>query len=70
MKFNSLFILGIILLNLFNSVISGGAADFNGINIARGFKDIKNHNPLITQKFSADPGVMEYNGSSICLCNK
>ena len=37
MKFNSLFILGIILLNLFNSVISGGAADFNGINVARGY---------------------------------
>ena len=62
MKFNSLFILGMILLNLFNSVISGGAADFNGINVARGHKDVKNHNPIITQKFSADPGVMEYNG--------
>ena len=46
MKFNSLFILGIILLNLFNSVISGGAADFNGIYLARGFKDVKNHNPI------------------------
>ena len=46
MKFNSLFILGIILLNLFNSVISGGAADFNGINVARGHKDIKNHNQI------------------------
>ena len=62
MKINSFFILGIILLNLFNSAISGGAADFNGINLTKGLKDIKNHNPVITQKFSADPGVMEYNG--------
>ena len=62
MKINSFFLLGIILLNLFNSAISGGAADFNGINLTKGLKDIKNHNPVITQKFSADPGVMEYNG--------
>ena len=62
MKIKSTFILGLLLLNLFNSVITGGAADFNGISIKKGFKDIKNHNPCITQKFSADPGVMVYNG--------
>ena len=62
MRVKSAFILGLLLLNLFNSVITGGAADFNGISIKRGFKDIKNHNPCMTQKFSADPGVMVYNG--------
>ena len=62
MKFKSILIFGLLLLNLFNSVITGGAGDFNGINLTRGFKDIKNHNPVMTQKFSADPGVMEYNG--------
>ena len=62
MKIKTSLILCLLLLNLFNSVISGGAADFNGISIKRGFKDIKNHNPCMTQKFSADPGVMVYNG--------
>ena len=62
MKIKSTFILGLLILNLINSVISGGAEDFNGINIKKGFKDVKNHNPIITQKFSADPGVMVYNG--------
>ena len=62
MKFKSSLIFGLLLLNLFNSVISGDAGDFNGINLTRRFKDIKNHNPVMTQKFSADPGVMEYNG--------
>ena len=62
MKIESSLILGLLLLNLFSSVISGGASDFNGISIKRGFKDIKNHNPCMTQKFSADPGVMVYNG--------
>ena len=62
MKIKTSLILCLLLLNLFNSVISGGVADFNGISIKRGFKDIKNHNPCMTQKFSADPGVMVYNG--------
>ena len=62
MKIKSTLILGLLLLNLFNSIISGGAEDFNGISIKRGYKDVKAHNPCMTQKFSADPGVMEYNG--------
>ena len=61
MKIKSTFILGLLILNLINSVISGGVEDFNGINIKKGFKDVKNHNPCLTQKFSADPGVMVYN---------
>jgi len=35
---------------------------FNGIRTARTYKDIKNHNPISTLKYSADPGVMVYNG--------
>ena len=62
MKFKPLIILLLLLLNLFNSVIAGGAEDFSGITITKGFKDLTYHNPCITQKFSADPGVMEYNG--------
>jgi arabinoxylan arabinofuranohydrolase len=60
----SFLILGLLLLNLFTSIISlqEGEADFNGINLAKSFKDVKNHNPCLTQKFTADPGVMEYNG--------
>ena len=61
MKIKSTFILGLLILNLINSVFSGGQEDFNGITIKQGFKDVKNHNPIITQKFSADPGVMVYN---------
>ncbi|MBP3800505.1 MAG: family 43 glycosylhydrolase [Clostridia bacterium] len=64
MKNKSFIILGLILLNLFNQIytLQGGESDFNGINLAKSFKDLKNHNPCLTQKFSADPGVMEYNG--------
>jgi len=64
MKIKSFIILGLILLNLFNQIytLQGGESDFNGINLARSFKDLKNHNPCLTQKFSADPGVMEYDG--------
>ena len=61
-KGKSFFILSLLLLNLFSITIEGGAGDFSGINIARGFKDIKNHNPIITHKFTADPGLLEYNG--------
>ena len=61
-KGKSVFILTLLLLNLFSMTIEGGAGDFAGINIARGFKDIRNHNPVITHKFTADPGLLEYNG--------
>ena len=62
MKIKSLFIIGLVFLNLFQSIVSAGEGDFSGISIAKSWKDIKNHNPCLTQKFSADPGVMEYNG--------
>ena len=64
MKIKSFLVLGLLLLNLFNSVITlqAGEGDFNGVNPAKSWKDIKNHNPCYTQKFTADPGVMEYNG--------
>ena len=62
MKFKSLFILTLLLLNLFNFSLAGGADDFYGISLTKGFKDIKNHNPCMTQKFSADPGLLEYEG--------
>ena len=64
MKKQSLLIFGLLFLNLISSILSlqAGEADFNGINLAKSFKDLKNHNPCLTQKFTADPGVMEYNG--------
>jgi len=47
---------------VYNVVNAAGAASFSGVNPGRSFKDIKNHNPLITQRYSADPGVMVYDG--------
>ena len=38
------------------------AAAFNGVTPAKSYKALTDHNPLITQYFGADPGVMEYNG--------
>ena len=57
-------ILILLLLNLLNTslALQGGASDFNGVTLTKGFKDVKNHNPCLTQKFSADPGLLEYNG--------
>ncbi len=62
MKYKPILFVYILLLNSFQSIISSGEGDFVGITITRGFKDIKNHNPCLTQKFTADPGLLEYNG--------
>ncbi len=35
---------------------------FSGISLAQSLKKANYGNPLMTQRFSADPGVMEYNG--------
>ncbi|HCW53619.1 MAG TPA: arabinoxylan arabinofuranohydrolase [Clostridium sp.] len=35
---------------------------FSDIKISKNYKDIQNTNPCMTQKFTADPAVMEYNG--------
>ena len=63
-KYKSFFILTTLLLNLFNFSLNlqGGESDFNGITIAKGFKGTDIHNPCLTQKFTADPGLLEYNG--------
>ena len=58
-KSKFLFIFTILLSNLFNFSFQAGASDFNGISLAKGFKDLKNHNPCLTQKFTADPGLLE-----------
>ncbi len=38
------------------------AAQFGSVNLAKSYKGENEHNPLISQYFGADPGVMEYNG--------
>ena len=38
------------------------AQKFGSVNIAKSYKGSNEHNPLISQYFGADPGVMEYNG--------
>lgn len=35
---------------------------FDSIKLCKNYKDIKNTNPCMTQKFTADPAVMEYDG--------
>ena len=62
MKNHSFFILALLFLNIIHSSLQAGQSDFNGISLTKGFKDLKNHNPCMTQKFSADPGLLEYNG--------
>ncbi len=37
------------------------AQKFGSVNLAKCYKGENEHNPLITQYFGADPGVMEYN---------
>ncbi|SHI13905.1 arabinoxylan arabinofuranohydrolase [Butyrivibrio fibrisolvens DSM 3071] len=50
------------------SYAAGEAAAFQGITLTKGYKDLSNHNPCVTQKFSADPGAMEYNGRVYVYC--
>ena len=38
------------------------AQKFGSVNLAKCYKGNDEHNPLITQYFGADPGVMEYDG--------
>ncbi len=38
------------------------ANKFGNVNLATCYKKANEHNPLISQYFGADPGVMEYNG--------
>lgn len=35
---------------------------FSSLTLANGYKELSQGNPCMTQKFTADPGVMEYNG--------
>ncbi|MBP0987622.1 MAG: carbohydrate-binding protein, partial [Oscillospiraceae bacterium] len=36
--------------------------EFSALHLAESYKKAEEHNPLITQYFGADPGVMEYDG--------
>ena len=42
--------------------LSQYASAFSSLNRAKCYKGANEHNPLITQYFGADPGVMEYDG--------
>lgn len=42
--------------------LSQYASTFSSLNLAKSYKAANEHNPLITQYFGADPGVMEYDG--------
>lgn len=42
--------------------LSQYASAFSSLNFAKSYKKDNEHNPLITQYFGADPGVMEYDG--------
>ncbi|OUM61724.1 carbohydrate-binding module family 13 [Piromyces sp. E2] len=57
---SALFVLFISFISVFVSAADDSA--FSGIRTARTYKDIKNHNPISTLKYSADPGVMVYDG--------
>ncbi|ORX64473.1 Arabinanase/levansucrase/invertase [Anaeromyces robustus] len=47
---------------LINNVTYGaGAGSFNGVQAGKAVKPVSNKNPLITHRYSADPGVMVYN---------
>jgi len=48
---------------LYNNVVyAAGASSFNGVTPGKAIKATGNKNPLITHRYSADPGVMVYNG--------
>jgi len=51
-----------LIVTVFSTFVSADSSAFSGINLARSYKDTKNHNPVNTLKYSADPGVMVYDG--------
>ncbi|KAG4087145.1 Arabinanase/levansucrase/invertase [Neocallimastix lanati (nom. inval.)] len=49
-------------LTLTSSIVYGaGASSFSNVTPGKSIKDLANHNPLFTHRYSADPGVMVYN---------
>jgi len=53
----------VLFITFISAVVSAAdSSAFNGIKTAKSYKDIKNHNPINTLKYSADPGVMVYDG--------
>lgn len=53
-------LISLFIILLITSPISSSSV-FDGITLKKSLKELKNHNPCISQKFSADPGVMVYN---------
>lgn len=43
-------------------------SQFLSISLAKGYKNLTQHNPCITHKFNADPCAMEYNGTVYVYC--
>ena len=50
------------IVNAANVNTLSSSSEFNNISLAKGYKDLNQGNPCMTQRFTADPGVMEYNG--------
>eukprot|EP00833_Pecoramyces_ruminatium_P003639 jgi/Orpsp1_1/1177671/evm.model.c7180000062378.1 len=46
---------------LINNAFGAGASSFNGVSPGKAIKSTSNKNPIITHRYSADPGVMVYN---------
>lgn len=63
---STILVCGLVSTSLAVQPVDVNAADpgsvFNSVNLAKSYKSVSNNNPIVTQKFSADPGVMEYNG--------
>jgi len=58
----SLFVYFVILsIAWINVVFGAGASSFNGVTIGKSLKPTTNHNPLMTYRYGADPGVIVYN---------
>ena len=55
--FNSIILVTIAFIS---TVFGAGEASFRGVSAGRPIKDLKNKNPIITHRYSADPGVMVY----------
>ena len=51
----------LLLLLITSSLSLSESSAFDAITLKKCYKEFQNHNPCMTQKFSADPGVMIYN---------
>lgn len=64
----SLLVLGLIVQGGIMTYATDSVSLFNNISLTESYKDLNENNPIVTQRYSADPGVMVYDDTVYIYC--